>query len=220
MVATRRAYQPQEPRLPMPGTPSGRAQTRGERAAHRRLHLRSHRPHRPRPHQLATRPNAETHRMNAAALIAARDRHTAPMVSPARHLLSAKDLADARYFERLAVSDLARAAGLSEAHFSREFRHTFGESPHAYLLTRRLERAAALLRMTDHSVAEICFSVGLQSVGSFTSSFPRTYGCSPSASRRRFPPAATHAQVPTCIVRAFGRPQHRRFREDSLAAAD
>src|SRR4051794_29083552 len=95
---------------------------------------------------------------------------------PARHLLRAKDLADARYPERLGVDDLARAAGLSRAHFSREFRRTFGESPHSYLLTRRLERAAALLRSTDHSVAEICFSVGLQSVGSFTTSFTRTFG--------------------------------------------
>ena len=97
-------------------------------------------------------------------------------VPPARHLLRAKDLADARYFEPLDVDDLAGAAGLSRAHFSREFRRAFGESPHAYLLTRRLERAAALLRTTDHSVAEICFSVGLQSVGSFTTSFTRTYG--------------------------------------------
>jgi AraC-like DNA-binding protein len=139
---------------------------------------------------------------------------------PARHLARAKDLADARYSEPLTVADLARAAGLSEAHFSREFRRAFGESPHAYLLTRRLERAAALLRMTDHSVAEICFSVGLQSVGSFTTSFTRTFGCSPSAYRRRYPPASIHAQVPTCLLRFHGRPQHRRFREDMVAAAD
>ena len=77
-------------------------------------------------------------------------------VPPARHLLRAKDLADARYFEPLGVDDLARAAGLSRAHFSREFRRAFGEPPHSYLLTRRLERAAALLRTTDRSVAEIC----------------------------------------------------------------
>src|SRR3954451_410831 len=90
---------------------------------------------------------------------------------PARHLLRAKDLADSRYFEPLEVDDLARAAGLSRAHFSREFRRVFGESPYVYLLTRRLERAAALLRNTDHSVAEICLEVGLQGVGSFTTSF-------------------------------------------------
>jgi len=93
-----------------------------------------------------------------------------------RHLLRAKDLADARYFEPLDVDDLARAAGLSRAHFSREFRRAFGESPHAYLLTRRLERAAALLRTTDRSVADICFSVGLQSIGSFTTSFAHVRG--------------------------------------------
>ena len=85
---------------------------------------------------------------------------------------------------------MARAAGLSRAHFSREFRSAFGESPHAYLLTRRLERAAALLRTTDRSVADICFSVGLQSVGSFTTSFTRTFGASPTAYRATFPPAA------------------------------
>jgi len=134
---------------------------------------------------------------------------------PARHLLRAKDLADARYFEPLDVGDLARAAGLSRAHFSREFRRAFGESPHSYLLTRRLERAAALLRTTDHSVAEICFAVGLQSVGSFTSSFTRSYGRSPTAYRTAFPPAAQYALVPACVLRANGRPQHRTFREDS-----
>ena len=141
-------------------------------------------------------------------------------VPPARHLLRAKDLADARYAEPLDVDDMARAAGLSRAHFSREFRRTFGVSPHAYLLTRRLERAAALLRVTDRSVAEICLSVGLQSIGSFTTSFTRTYGVSPTAYRATFPPAAAYAIVPSCMVRAYGRPQHRTFREDSAAARD
>ncbi len=139
-------------------------------------------------------------------------------VPPARHLTRAKDLADARYFEPLGVEDLARAAGLSRAHFSREFRRAFGESPHAYLLTRRLERAAALLRTTDGSVAEICFSVGLQSVGSFTTSFTRTFGKSPTAYRDSFPPASAYARVPGCVVRAYARPQNRTFREDSAKA--
>jgi AraC-like DNA-binding protein len=139
-------------------------------------------------------------------------------VPPARHLLRARDLADARYFEPLDVDDLAAAAGLSKAHFSREFRRAFGEPPHAYLLTRRLERAAVLLRTTDRSVAEICFSVGLQSVGSFTSSFSRTFGCSPMAYRAAHPPAARGALVPGCVVRAYSRPQHRTFREDSTPA--
>lgn len=136
-------------------------------------------------------------------------------VPPARHLLRAKDLADARYFEPLTVEDLARAAGLSRAHFSKQFRLAFGEPPHAYLLTRRLERAAALLRTTDRSVADICLSVGLQSVGSFTTSFTRTYGRSPTAYRAAFPPALQYAIVPACVVRAYGRPQRRTFREDS-----
>jgi AraC-like DNA-binding protein len=141
-------------------------------------------------------------------------------VPPARHLLRAKDLADARYTEPLGVDDLARAAGLSRAHFSREFRRAFGESPHAYLLTRRLERAAALLRTTDRSVSDVCFSVGLQSLGSFTTSFTRTYGISPTVYRTRFPPAAAHAVIPACVVRAYGRPQRSTFREDSGSTPD
>ena len=141
-------------------------------------------------------------------------------VPPARHLLRAKDLADARYFEPLGVEDLAGAAGLSRAHFSREFRRAFGESPHSYLLTRRLERAAALLRTTDHSVADICFSVGLQSVGSFTTSFTRTFGSSPTAYRASFPPASLQARIPACIVHAHGRPQRSTSGEDSSHLSD
>jgi AraC-like DNA-binding protein len=140
-------------------------------------------------------------------------------VPPARHLLRAKDLADARYFEPLGVDDMAAAAGLSRAHFSREFRRAFGESPHAYLLTRRLERAAALLRTTDNSVAEICLAVGLQGIGSFTTSFKRTFGKTPTQYRSSFPPASNLARVPACIVRANARPQHRTFREDRPANA-
>ena len=134
---------------------------------------------------------------------------------PERHLLLAKDLADARYGEPLGVDDLAYFAGLSRAHFSREFRRAFGESPHAYLLTRRLERAAAFLRTTDRSVTEVCFAVGLRSVGSFTTSFTRTYGVSPTAYRAAFPPAAAHALIPACVLRAYARPQRSTFREDS-----
>ncbi len=138
------------------------------------------------------------------------------MASPptARHLLRAKDLADARYFEPLDVTDLARAAGLSRAHFSREFRRAFGDTPHVYLLTRRLERAAALLRTTDRSVADICIAVGLQSVGSFTTSFSRAYGAPPATYRAAFPPAASYALVPACVLRAYARPQYSTFGED------
>jgi AraC-like DNA-binding protein len=141
-------------------------------------------------------------------------------VRPARHLLRAKDLADARYFEPLGVADLAAAAGLSRAHFSREFRRTFGESPHSYLLTRRLERAAALLRTTDRTVAEICIAVGLSSVGSFTSSFGATFGLSPLQYRAKYPPARTHAMVPGCVVRAYGRPNTARLEKTSREAGD
>jgi AraC-like DNA-binding protein len=135
------------------------------------------------------------------------------VVPPARHLLRAKDLADARYAETLTVDDLARAAGLSRAHFSREFRKAFDESPHQYLLTRRLERAAALLRTTDRSVTEICFAVGLTSVGSFTTSFRRVHGTTPLAYRAAWPPARMQMRIPDCIARAYGRPQNRTFRE-------
>ncbi|MBA3841554.1 MAG: helix-turn-helix transcriptional regulator [Actinobacteria bacterium] len=136
---------------------------------------------------------------------------------PARHLLRAKDLIDARYREPLDVAVLARAAHLSVAHFSREFRRVFGETPHQYLLTRRLERAAALLRTTDRSVADICLTVGLRSVGSFTTSFGRIYGKSPTAYRAD-PPASTRARIPTCIQLVWARPKSSSFREDSRSA--
>src|ERR671936_2725 len=136
-------------------------------------------------------------------------------VPPARHLLRAKDLADARYREQLDVATLARAAHLSPAHFSREFRRTFRETPHQYLLTRRLERAAALLRNTDRTVADICLAVGLRSVGSFTTSFGRAYGLSPTAYRASFPPALQRARIPTCILQALSRPRSSSFREDA-----
>ena len=106
---------------------------------------------------------------------------------PVRHLVRAKDLADARYTEPLTVDDLAATALMSRAHFSREFKRAFGESPHGYLLTRRLERAASLLRSTDWSVADVCMAVGLTSVGSFTSSFTKAYGRPPTAYRASFP---------------------------------
>lgn len=136
---------------------------------------------------------------------------------PARHLLRAKDLADARYADPLTVADLARVAGLSPAHFSREFRKAFGEPPHRYLLTRRLERAAALLRNTDRSVTDICFAVGLSSVGSFTTSFGRMYGQTPLEHRASSPPALRLVRLPDCVVRRYGRPQNRTFGEAGAA---
>lgn len=122
-----------------------------------------------------------------------------------RHLLHAKDLADGRYHEGIGVEDMAAAAGLSRAHFTREFKRTFGEPPYRYLLTRRLERAAALLRNTDRPVSEICLNVGLRSVGSFTSSFTAHFGMPPAEYRRQFPPASAMARVPGCVARFYGR---------------
>ena len=139
------------------------------------------------------------------------------IVAPARHLLRAKDLIDARYREPLDVSTLARAARLSPSHFSREFRRAFGETPHQYLLTRRLERAAALLRSTDRSIAEVCFAVGLRSVGSFTTSFGRAFELSPAAYRAAHPPAAQRARVPTCVLLAYARPPSAAVREGAGA---
>ena len=140
-------------------------------------------------------------------------------VPPARHLLRAKDLMDARYREPLDVPTLARAARLSPAHFSREFRRAFGETPHQYLLTRRLERAAALLRNTERSISEICFDVGLRSVGSFTTSFGRSYGLSPAAYRAAHPPAVLRASVPTCVLLAWSRPSSARAATPPSAGA-
>jgi AraC-like DNA-binding protein len=139
-------------------------------------------------------------------------------VPPARHLLRAKDLVDARYREPLDVAALAAAARLSPAHFSREFRRAFGETPHQYLLTRRLERAAALLRTTDLSVTEICLAVGLRSLGSFTTSFRRAFGLPPSAYREAHPPAAV--PIPTCMLQAYARPTNSSFREDTANGRD
>ena len=142
-----------------------------------------------------------------------------PAVPGTRHLLRAKDLVDSRYFEDLSVSGMARVAGLSKAHFSREFCKAYGEAPHQYLLTRRLERAAALLRTTDWPVATICSSVGLASVGSFSTSFRRVYGLSPTGYRASWPPAAQFVRIPLCVARAYSRPQNRTFREDGARGA-
>ena len=139
-------------------------------------------------------------------------------VPPERHLLRARDFADRHYAEPIGVDEMAAAAGLSRAHFSREFSRAFGESPKAYLMTRRLERAAALLRNTDRSVSEICLDVGLVGLGSFTTSFKRHFGKTPTEYRVSFPPAAAQVIVPQCYLRQYGRPQHSTNREDRAVA--
>lgn len=135
------------------------------------------------------------------------------MVAASRQLLRAKDFVDASYRDPIGVDDMARAAGFSRAHFTRSFHRAFGETPRQYLLTRRLERAAALLRNSDHDVTEICFDVGLSSVGSFITSFTRIYGVSPARYRASFPPAERLIRIPLCVARAHGRPRNRTFRE-------
>ncbi|MDH3301177.1 MAG: helix-turn-helix transcriptional regulator [Acidimicrobiia bacterium] len=137
---------------------------------------------------------------------------------PSRHLLRAKDLADRNFDLPLTVADMAEAAALSPAHFSREFRKAFGESPHQYLLTRRLERAAALLWRTDWSIAKVCHAVGLGSVGSFTTSFGQIHGMTPTEYRRRGPTPEQIIAIPRCVAMAYGRPGSRTFREDGSAA--
>jgi AraC-like DNA-binding protein len=128
-------------------------------------------------------------------------------VDSTRRLLRIKDAIDARYAERLDVGVLAGMAGISRAHFSRQFREAFGEPPHQYLKSRRMERAAALLRSTDEPVADICRDVGLRSVGSFTTSFTRAYGLSPGAYRATRPLDVQAAVVPPCQLRRWARPR-------------
>jgi AraC-like DNA-binding protein len=135
-----------------------------------------------------------------------------------RHLLRARDLIDARYAEPLDLDALARAACVSRWHLVRSFRGAFGETPHRYLLTRRMERAAALLRDTDHAVIDICHEVGLHSVGSFTSAFKSWFGVTPTAYRRSLPPVDQRVPLPACVVMAAARPRNRAISEKTPAA--
>ncbi len=112
---------------------------------------------------------------------------------------------DSRYGDSLDLQALAAEANVSKRHFSRGFRETFGETPHQYLLTRRLERARHLLRTTDLTVGAICLEVGFSSVGSFTSSFSRRVGMSPTEYRRRNHGPAAADRIPSCYARAWAR---------------
>lgn len=119
-----------------------------------------------------------------------------------RRLLRARDAMDRTYAQALDVPALARIAHVSEAHFIRTFRATFGETPHRYLQRRRVERSMFLLRETDLSVTEICFDVGFGSLGTFSRTFSGIVGASPSEYRRR----AVSRAVPNCFAMAWTRP--------------
>jgi len=121
-----------------------------------------------------------------------------------RRLLRVRDAMDRTYAEPLDVRALARIACVSQAHFIRTFRATFGETPHRYLQRRRIERAMWLLRETDRSVTDICLDVGFTSLGTFSRTFRDIVGVSPVAYRRSSAPVG--GAVPTCFVMAWGRP--------------
>jgi AraC-like DNA-binding protein len=119
-------------------------------------------------------------------------------------LRRARDLMDREYARPLDVAELARAALMSPAHFSRQFRAAYGETPYAYLMTRRIERAKALLRSGELSVTEVCLAVGCTSLGSFSARFTQLVGETPTAYRAR-----NHADlvsVPGCIAKELTRP--------------
>jgi AraC-like DNA-binding protein len=120
------------------------------------------------------------------------------------HLRRARDLIDREYARPLDIAALGRAALMSTAHFSRQFRATYGETPYAYLMTRRIERAKALLRRGDLSVTEVCMAVGCSSLGSFSARFTELVGETPTAYRARDHGAL--ASVPGCIARDLTRP--------------
>lgn len=124
-----------------------------------------------------------------------------------RRLLRAKDRMDAASHEAWPVGRLARVSHVSEAHFARSFKQAFGVPPHRYLLTRRIERATALLRDTDLSITEIAFQTGWESLGTFGRTFRDVAGQSPSTVRARARAAADRlANVPDCHLRAAHRP--------------
>jgi transcriptional regulator GlxA family with amidase domain len=119
-------------------------------------------------------------------------------------LRRARDLMDREYASPLDVAALARAALMSTAHFSRQFRAAYGETPYAYLMTRRIERAKALLRQGDQSVTEVCLAVGCTSLGSFSARFTALAGATPTAYRARDHGALV--SVPGCIAKELTRP--------------
>ena len=132
-----------------------------------------------------------------------------------RHLRRARDLIDREYARPLDVPALARAAYMSPAHFSRQFRAAYGETPYSYLMTRRIERAKTLLRRGDLSVTDVCMAVGCTSLGSFSARFTELVGESPSAYRARN--HAAIAPIPGCWAKLVSRPS--RIREAQVSPA-
>jgi AraC-like DNA-binding protein len=124
-------------------------------------------------------------------------------------LRRARDLMDREYASALDVAAIARTALMSPAHFSRQFRAAYGETPYGYLMTRRIERAKALLRLGDRSVTEVCLAVGCTSLGSFSARFTQLTGETPTAYRARDHRAL--ANVPGCIARDLTRPELDRY---------
>lgn len=120
------------------------------------------------------------------------------------HLRRARDLMDREYARPLDVAELARAALMSTAHFSRQFRAAYGETPYSYLMTRRIERAKALLRGREMSVTDVCLEVGCTSLGSFSARFTELVGETPTAYRARDHTGL--AKVPGCLARDLTRP--------------
>jgi AraC-like DNA-binding protein len=136
------------------------------------------------------------------------------------HLLRAKDLIDRDYAEPLDVPALARAAHASTAHFSRSFKRAFGETPHQYLLRRRIERAKELLRGTDMSVTEVSLEVGFQSLGSFSTAFRELVGAPPSEYARQWG-AGELPPIPACFTLMYTRPVgSSSFREAGAGGSD
>jgi AraC-like DNA-binding protein len=132
------------------------------------------------------------------------------------HLRRARDLMDREYARPLDVAALARAALMSTAHFSRQFRAAYGETPYGYLMTRRIERAKSLLRRGDLTVTEVCFAVGCTSLGSFSARFTELVGQTPTAYR-----GGDHSKlvrVPGCIAKEATRPTRKRSRNEEALA--
>jgi AraC-like DNA-binding protein len=149
---------------------------------------------------------ARRHRRLAGDLSTVGPVTATPAIPLSRHLLRVRDLIDRAFAGPLDVPALARSAHVSEDYFSRSFKAAFGETPHRYLLRRRMERAKALLRAGELSVTEVCLAVGFTSLGSFSSQFRRFVGESPMSYRERAHDHDDLAAIPSCLVRRYTRP--------------